>query len=461
MADLETRLRGELSERAAGARGPGPASLSEALGATVAHRRRRDRLVLGAAVVGVLALVATGVALRLGSDEGSTPVVTGPDGGASQWVPTSESPLSPRTKPLAFTIGDEAFFFGGQILCPDGTDCAVQAAADGAAYDTADRTWREVADLPVGLTQASAAVMGGRAYVWGEYIDGVPCPADGRCSSDTFLFLVYDPGDDSWTSLPLPSEVGFDVSAIQAGEGSPRLTTEGQRVIAAVPDTSASGQGSSVVTELAYEPPAPACSPPGIGINCRAAWSELPVDPLRPSTDRTFVGHDGDLYLFATDPAGDPKAAVLREGVESWERLADPPFPAPFGWFLVGDEIVSPSPAPTSGIPADAALPAPPAVVFDTRTGRWVDPPDLPYDESPVRDLALPPTPTAAGPRFLTVAGLVLDLPARRWTTLPDQPGAADEGAAATWVGDTLVVWGGQDPSGVGLASGATWSPTG
>lgn len=453
MPELEARLRDELTERAAGARPSVP--LPEKLGGAVRRRRRRDRLVLGAAVVAILAVIATGVALRLGGDEGSTPVVTSPDGGAGQWVPMPEGPLSPRTMALAFTIDDEAYLVGGQLLCPDGTDCAVQAAVDGAAYGTANRTWREIADLPVGLTQASAVVVGGRAYVWGEYIEGVPCPAGGGCSSDTFL--VYDPGDDSWTSLPLPSEVGFDVNAIQAGEGPPRLTSDGQRVIAAARDTSVSGQDSSAVTELAYEPPVPACSPPGVGINCRSPWSELPADPLRPSTNRTFVGHDGDLYLLAGLPTESTQAAVLRSGTDTWERLPASPVDG-LAWHVVGDRIVSPSPGPTSGVPPEVLVSAPPAAVFDIPAARWVDPPALPYDADLHAAPSLAGLPIVAGPRLVSVAGLLLDLDAGTWTGLAEPAGVAPEGQAATWVGDTLVVWGGQSDAGESSASGATWS---
>ncbi|MBL8775142.1 MAG: hypothetical protein JNK12_04400 [Acidimicrobiales bacterium] len=460
MSDLATHLRGELSERADGPRSA--SDLPRKLGEAVSRRRRRDRLVLGAAVVALLAMGATSVVLRLSGDEDSTPVVTGPDGGAGQWVPMPESPLSPRTKALTFTLGDEAFLLAGQRLCPPNAQCAITAAEDGAAYDPTARSWRSIANLPVGLTHATVTVLDGRAYVWGEYYRAVPCPPGGTCDPFVDIFLAYDATEDTWTELPLPSQVGLEANRLQAGDVPPQLTTDGRRVIAYLPDEQAASDdpsAPSAVHALAYEPPEPACSTPQIAISCRSPWVELPFDTLRSSTDRTLVGHDGDLYLFATLTTGGTRAALLRAGADEWTALPDPPGPLDFGAYDVGDLIVSPSPGPTSGVPPEVLVTASPAAVFDTRSAQWLDPPQLPFDAMPRPEPALDRLGVVAGPRLIAVGGLVLDLDAASWSALPAPTTLTDEGRAATWVDDTLVVWGGQSPDGEVSAAGATWTP--
>ncbi len=442
MPDLEDRLRRELGVRA---RDPRPAAaLPTALGTAVARRRRRDRLALGAAVVALLALVATGVLLRLSSDEDSTPVVTGPDGGAGQWVPMRESPLSPRTHALAYAVGDEVLVFGGNPTagCPPEPDCWL---LDGAAYDVGTREWRSIADqapgwLASGTGYASGVVIGDRLYLWLE----TDCsgPVEDCVTDHGGAFLSYDVGDDRWTELAHPYDmVPFETPL--------SLTLAGDRIVAfqsaaAVPLRDPGAEDA--VTELAYDPAAD-------------SWSALPVDTLRPSTGRALVGHDGDLYLFATLPTGGTHAAVLQDGADEWTALPDPPGPLDYRAYVVGDLIVSPSPGPTSGVPPEVLVAAPPAAVFDTSTGQWLDPPPLPFDAMSRPEPMLGRLGVVAGPRLIAVSGLLLDLDTTSWSALPAPTNIAAEGQAAAWVGDTLVVWGGESADGEVSAAGATWTP--
>lgn len=443
MADVETRLRRELGERAQDLRPAG--GLPSAMGRAVSRRRRRDRLVLGAAVVALLALVATGVVLRLAGDESSTPVVTGPDGGAGQWIPMPESPLSPRTRAMAFTVGDEVLVFGGNPVadCPPEPDCWL---LDGAAYDVGTGEWRSIADqapgwLASGTGYASGVVIGDRLYVWLE----TDCsgPAEDCFSAHGGAFLSYDVGDDRWTELAYPYDLTFETPL--------SLTLVGDRIVAYQTDASVPlrdpGAGNTT-SEVAYDPAAD-------------SWSPLPVDTLRPSSDRTMVGHDGDLYLFATTPegAGTPSthAALLREGADTWEEIPDPPGPTQFGWYLVGDLIVSPSPGPDLPSPPVLAE-APVASVLDTSTDTWVDPPTPPAPAGGPGP-ALTNLGIVAGPTLVNAFGQVLDIDAGTWTSLPTPTTFAHEGQAAAWVNDTLVVWGGQSADGEASAAGATWTP--
>lgn len=440
MPDVEDRLRRELSVRARDPRTA--ATLPRALGTAAARRRRRDRLALGVAVVALLALVATGVVLRLSGDEDSTPVVTGPDGGG-QWVPMAESPLSPRTRALAFAVGDEVLVFGGNPTagCPPGPDCWL---LDGAAYDVGTGEWRTIADqapdwLASGTGYASGVVIGDRLYLWLE----TDCsgPAEDCSSAHGGAFLSYDVSDDRWTELAYP----YNMASVQTPLS---LTTDGRRIVAYQTDATVPLRdpgAESDWTELAYDPAAD-------------TWSALPVDTLRPSTNRTIVGHDGDLYLFATLTTGGTHAAVLRSGADEWTALPDPPGPTTFGWFVIGDEIVSPSPGPTAGVPNGDDEVESPANVLDIVSGQWVDPPPMPFDGPGPANPFLAALPVTASGSLIQSGGMVLDVDAGTWTALPATDAIADYGQGTAWVGDTLVVWGGESGSDVS-AAGATWTP--
>ena len=159
------------------------------------------------------------------------------------------------------------------------------------------------------------------------------------------------------------------------------------------------------MTELAYDPAADSVG-------------ALPVDTLRPSTGRP-VGHDGDLCTCP--PRCPPVGRTLpccRTAPTEWTALPDPPGPLDLAPTSSERPDRVTSPGPTSGSP-EVLVAAPPAAVFDTSTGRWLDPHHC-------RSMpCLPPEPmlgrlgVVAGPRLIAVSGLLLDLDTTSWSALP------------------------------------------
>jgi hypothetical protein len=397
----------------------------------------------GLAVTLVLVLVGGAAALRAG-DEDSARVVTGPNPGSGtpgEWTPMADGPLPPVDEPLAFTVGDEALIMGGGPGCPASASCGPPSwngSTEAAAYDPTTDAWRSIAPLPHTLDDGFGAVIGDRLYLWGLYY----CDVDEECANDQAeTFAVYDVSDDAWTELTPP-----DLSINRNRDLQPGLATDGERIIAY------GSIRSGDEHDVAYDP-------------VSDTWLPLPLDSLRPASFRVIVPHDGDLYLFATldSDLSRTQVAVLRAGAELWEQLpASPVLTGPFwygiGWYPVGDLVVRPSPGPPDpNAPADPLEPY--TGVFDTTSDTWATPPPSPTGALPYDTAVLGPV---AGSRLIEVAGYVLDVTSGTWTPLPTTDEVADGGAAGTWVGDVIVVWGGYDPlvfdDGESDA-GAFWTP--
>ena len=120
-------------------------------------------------------------------------------GGA--WERLPDPPLSPRENAVAVSAGGSALIVGGSDAepCPPNASCVPTRQPplrDGAVFDPHAGTWARIADAPVGMSFASAAVVGGDVYLLTPGEPGRPgAPA---------AFLRYRPGDDRWTRLPLP-----------------------------------------------------------------------------------------------------------------------------------------------------------------------------------------------------------------------------------------------------------------
>lgn len=390
-----------------------------------------------------MALVAGGAAaLSTASEDDADPDPGSGSGTATpgEWAPMADGPLSPVDSPLAFTVGDEALIMGGGPGCAANADCGPPSwngSTLAAAYDPADDTWRSIAPLPHTLDDGFGAVLGDQLYLWGWYY----CDIDEDCGGGTEVdtFAVYDVSDDAWTDLT-PPDITIDTNR----DLRPGLAADGDRIIAY--GSIRSGEEH----DLSYDP-------------VSDTWLPLPLDPLRPASFRVIVAHDGDLYLLATldaDPAH-TQVAALRAGAERWEQL--PPSPAltgPFwsgiGWYGVNDLIVRPSPGPPEADPRSIEGAAYTGV-FDTTSQSWAAPPLAPGGPAPYDAAVLGPV---AGPRLIEVAGYVLDVTSGTWTPLPTTDLVAEGGAAGTWVGEALVMWGGSDSlRGVDSDAGAVWTP--
>ena len=99
----------------------------------------------------------------------------------------------------------------GEIYVLGGFDARGRIVAAVEAYDPQRDRWRTLADLPVPLHHANAAVTGGKIYVVG-FLTGA-FVADGR----TF---IYDPQTDSWASgQPMPAGTERGASGLAVLEG--------------------------------------------------------------------------------------------------------------------------------------------------------------------------------------------------------------------------------------------------
>lgn len=436
MTDLDDRLRTELRGRASATQPS--ADLARVMGAAVGRRRRRGQTVAATAMVALLAVV--GGALLVRGDEDSTRVVTTPnpvEPTPGQWSPMPDGPLSPRTRSLAFTVGDEVLIFGGNPTagCPPEPDCWL---LDGAAYNVRTDEWRSIADLaPSRLASAtgvaSGAVLGDRLYLWMQ----TDCsgPIEDCFSRVSGAIVSYDVSDDRWTEVEASPDLGLDSPV--------HLTAFGDRLVAYNVD---SRDEFRDIHDAVYDPES-------------ASWRRLPTDPLRPGKRRAMLSYDQDLYLFsmpttvAADGTANIQSAVLRNGADRWDHLPDAPLDGQVNagddWFLVGTTAVA-AWTPTDRV--EFAADQSPGMAFDLESETWRDLP-------PLGGLPMP-TDQVGGSGHLLAYGASLDAGAGAWIPLPLPPrGVAEDESAAAWVGDHLVLWGGVIDDGTTVTdTGAIWT---
>jgi N-acetylneuraminic acid mutarotase len=94
-----------------------------------------------------------------------------------------------RTEVAAARVGRHIYVTGGFLPQGNQTTAAVER------YDTVRRRWTRVADMPVALNHAAAAVYRGRVYVVGGY------RARAGLSDETAALYRYDPRRDRWRRL--------------------------------------------------------------------------------------------------------------------------------------------------------------------------------------------------------------------------------------------------------------------
>ena len=212
----------------------------------------------------------------------------------SAWQRLPDSPLSPREYQTAHWTGEEVLLIGGSDAppCPPNAQCIAPKTpplADGAAFDPQTRTWRRIADAPVPFEFARTVQIGDTVYVATSGNDtrpGAP-PA----------FLAYDIGRDRWTTPPLPLGRNFEGGIVEI---------PGR--IVAYPSSDEQGEQP----DLAFDP-------------ATGAWTELPADPLSPSSTRDLHWNGDELVLRAYDLVENPtkeRGAAYDPDTGSWRELS-------------------------------------------------------------------------------------------------------------------------------------------
>ena len=378
--------------------------------------RRRSALLLGALLV-VLAL-ATGCG---GTGKSADPERVGEAGSA--WQEVAPGPLSPRFSAVGVWTGREVLIIGGDKgqPCPPPASCSIpdtEALRDGAAYEPASGTWREIAQAPVPIEHAQTVVVDDVVYMWSPDLWS-PHPT-GRPGSEP-AFLTYDVGSDRWQRLMLPADaIWYSLAEADA------------RIVAY---STSDEEGAR--TDLIYDP-------------ATDAWDELPDDPLPRSFSRRMVWDGARLVLFAHELVPNPGseqpsitiAAALDVGSGTWERL-----PA-------SDILYNPSVrdgtqliAGTSGSADGGQVNnwgrrVPFGGILDTTTDTW-----LPLSEHPAGDSDEPGSAgvlTAEGATYWAVKGWALDARTDAWIELPSRAGSNRRtGETIVAAGHDLFVFGG------------------
>src|SRR5437870_10340367 len=81
-----------------------------------------------------------------------------------RWLRGADLP-TPRAETAAALVGNEAYIIGG-------FDAKGIASAKVEVYNTTSDSWRTASPLPVALHHAGAAVVNGRIFVVGGYLEG-------------------------------------------------------------------------------------------------------------------------------------------------------------------------------------------------------------------------------------------------------------------------------------------------
>ena len=264
---------------------------------------------------------------------------------AEHWSPIAPLAAGPRQETAVVAVDGKVYVIGGY------TDTA-SLVATVEAYDPANDTWSDVADVPDRLHHANAAVAGGKIYVLGYLVEGFA--ASGRC-------FEYDPDTDTWTELdPMPSGTERGSSAI-ATIGDEIYVAGGLRS-GAVPDFSKFDPVSGEWTSL---PDAPrSFDHAGYG----AIDGKLYVAGGRDSQITAFTGDvdifdpdsgewssgasmptprggvasavaDGQLYVFGGEGTADVASGVF-DDAEAYDPVAD-------AW-----RVLDPMPNPRHGMGA-------------------------------------------------------------------------------------------------------------
>ena len=143
----------------------------------------------------VAASAWTGAELLIWGGSADSNLATFLDDGAAydpatdSWRELPRAPISPRA-PLSVWTGREFILWG--------TAVRVDARPrDGAAYDPIANTWRRIPPAPIELTDATASWTGKEMIVFGAALHGGNKP-----ETETAVGAAYDPATDRWRQIP-------------------------------------------------------------------------------------------------------------------------------------------------------------------------------------------------------------------------------------------------------------------
>lgn len=334
-----------------------------------------------------------------------------PTRAGNTWQEIRDSPLSPRSAAVGVWTGREVLLIGGRDgeLCPPNALCLRDGTplADGAALDPRTGQWRRIADAPVPLGGAAAAVVGQTAY----FLPHTPDPAAAATA------LAYEVDQNRWHWLPVPFGSADHYGLVAAGD---------QLVAHVTSDEARTG------ADFIFHPGT-------------ATWRALPPDPLGKLAERSIVWTGAELALFGTDPAADPgtnrppvvRAALLDLATGSWRELSHSTMVSIAPWIVVDGSLVNTA---VRGADGDLGSAYPNGGRLDPVTGRWSSLPDLPDGIEHVAGAF-----TASTAIYFGVQGAVLDTTADRWLRLPVIPDDGGNSHTIVAAGTDLVAFGGVD----------------
>ncbi|HEX6076373.1 MAG TPA: hypothetical protein VFZ32_14060 [Micromonosporaceae bacterium] len=366
-----------------------------------------------------------------------------PSGEASgDWRQVRGVPLSPRENAVGVWTGEEVLLFGGSDArpCPPNASCLPPKEpplADGAAYRPATGQWRKLPKAPVGFDFAEHALIGRTLYVWVTELRGQP-----RGSA---AFMAYQIEQDRWQELPLPPD---------HARGGYNIVSAAGRIIFYRGNDERGDHPDQV-----YDPRL-------------RSWSELPADPLSPSSGRTMVWTGDRLVLFdhelTSDVSGDrpdlARAAVLDLASGAWRRLPDSELLGTWPWVPVGGRLVNPTLGGEDGGKVNGwGRSYPYGGILDLGTGRWSALPNPPAEDAEDAGVGLL---TPSDGHFFAERGWVLDTATDRWIRIPEinEPNGYVQGRTVVSAGRDLFLFGGARFAGTEadlLNEAWTWSPPG
>jgi hypothetical protein len=332
--------------------------------------------------------------------------------------------------------------WGGSDFLVDPTSGPAGAGnfSDGAAYDPATRTWRDIADPPykVQYSEGGETTPLTTPAVWtGEEMLIFGYGRDlGRAAGP----LGYDPRTDRWRELATPP-TGLSLA-------SPSVVWTGSRVLVyggVINQVDETGAPLNLPGDAAsYDP-------------TTDSWRTLAPFPLGPRGGASVTWTGNEMIVWGGQDPALPGAladgAAYDAGTDSWRMLPASPLVGRTGqgaaW--TGQELIiwGGSTNPSTSV-ADGAA-------YDPRANTW-----RALSASPLA----PSEPTAitwTGAELLVVGGrargivgpdnrygtfvggtAVYDPKADAWSRLPAPPAVACTGQTSVWTGSSIILWGGR-----------------